>query len=914
MNILRNFFLLLALTAGPAYLIAQSSTCIESDPFCTGVNYVFPASVNAPDAEDGPDYGCLGSQPNPVWYHMMIDDPGDIIIDMYSTPSNDIDFICWGPFDDPHDPCVDDLTEDKIVDCSYSVASVEECVLSDVETGEYYILMITNYSNDPCNITFSQTGGDATTDCSIVPPQASSNSPVCEGEPLELYAADMEDATYSWSGPDGFSSEEQNPVITDAGEENSGIYEVYIEVGGIQSDPSTTEVIVAPQPGVDAGEDQTIPYGTYTQLSGSLDQDPADYTISWQPDDLLDDPTILDPQTVNLNSTTDYSLMATHSEYGCSATDVMTVIVEGDPLSVTINAEEAICYGEETTLEAVVAGGAGDYTYYWTSDPAGFESTLPAPTVSPAVSTIYTVEVSDGYNSTSAQTTLVVDPLPEPDAGPDQSIPYGTSTQLAGSVAGNQSEHMAVWTPEEFLENPDEWETNTTQLETSQQYELTVEETATECVAADQTTVTVTGGPLQATISASQDYACLGESVQLQAVGSGGSGDYSYAWTSVPAGFSSDIPNPLVSPQQNTTYHLMVDDGFNTAEDEVFISVKENPELSVMPDTSVVYGTVLTLHAQATGGNVPYGFSWSPEELLEQNNVQNPTTIELFSNVTFGVQVNDNLGCVSDEKEIHVNIETNTLSTFYSPVSPELCYGDSATLTGGYSGNIGDVEAYWSDATGQVISLENACVVQPDSTTDFYFVAQDDYFSDSVMCRVVVHQNPEIEIVPEGYSVEEGNVVNICVHDTVDLFVEQNQYTLQWSNGSTADLVTISSSGISADMQFYSIVAENEYGCRSSDSLYAYFSYNSCVGLEEHEVCPLMVYPNPAKAMFYVEHPEKVKLTNLKLFNSEGDIVISKRVTSDKPMLNVKGLSNGAYMLKAESAEGSFTTMVLIHN
>jgi hypothetical protein len=267
---------------------------------------------------------------------------------------------------------------------------------------------------------------------------------------------------------------------------------------------------------------------------------------------------------------------------------------------------------------------------------------------------------------------------------------------------------------------------------------------------------------------------------------------------------------------------------------------------------------------------------------------------------------------VSDEKEIHVTIETNTLSTFYSPVNPELCHGESTTLTGGYSGSIGEAETYWTDASGEVITFESTCEVRPDSTSDFYFVAHDDYFSDSVMCRVVVRQNPEIEIVPEGYSVQEGNVVNICVHDTVDLCVEQNQCALHWSNGSTADLVTISSSGISADMQFYTIVAENEYGCRSSDSLYAYFSYNSCVGLEEQELSPLVVYPNPAKAVLYVEHPEKVKLTNLSLYNSKGGLMISKRITSDKPMLNVEGLSNGAYMLKAESAKESFTTTVLI--
>ncbi|MFW5974663.1 MAG: hypothetical protein ACOCQ6_00495, partial [Bacteroidota bacterium] len=106
--LLKAFAIIMLIVAGHV-VYGQSASCIDSDPFCTGTNYVFPASVNAGDAEDGPDYGCLATQPNPVWYHMQIDDPGELILEMNSSPEEDIDFICWGPFDDPVEPCVDDL-------------------------------------------------------------------------------------------------------------------------------------------------------------------------------------------------------------------------------------------------------------------------------------------------------------------------------------------------------------------------------------------------------------------------------------------------------------------------------------------------------------------------------------------------------------------------------------------------------------------------------------------------------------------------------------------------------------------------------------------------------------------------------------------------------------------------------------
>ena len=148
----------------------ENNLCATADPFCTDNGmYEFPAGVNAGSGESGPDYDCLYTQPNPAWYYMRISDPGDMDIYMYSTPSVDIDFCCWGPFDDPTTPCPYGLTEDKVVSCSYSTAANEHCMIpATAQTGEYYILVITNYSNQTCNINFSKVGGSGSTDCTIM--------------------------------------------------------------------------------------------------------------------------------------------------------------------------------------------------------------------------------------------------------------------------------------------------------------------------------------------------------------------------------------------------------------------------------------------------------------------------------------------------------------------------------------------------------------------------------------------------------------------------------------------------------------------------------------------------------------------------------------------------------------------------
>lgn len=151
----------------PAGLSGQSNFCDESMPVCTGPVYTYISDTTG-TAEPGAYYGCLMVQVAPAWFHMRILDPGTITIYMFSAPLVDIDFICWGPFTDPYEPCVAGLTSNKVVDCTYSPNSYEYCEIPDGQTGEYYILMITNYSQQPTEITLEQTTGSGSLDCSLL--------------------------------------------------------------------------------------------------------------------------------------------------------------------------------------------------------------------------------------------------------------------------------------------------------------------------------------------------------------------------------------------------------------------------------------------------------------------------------------------------------------------------------------------------------------------------------------------------------------------------------------------------------------------------------------------------------------------------------------------------------------------------
>lgn len=77
-------------------------------------------------------------------------------------------------------------------------------------------------------------------------PTAASNSPVCVGATLNLTASTVSGASYSWTGPNGFTSTLQNPTITNVVLGSAGTYSVTVTVNGCTSDAGTTSVNVSP--------------------------------------------------------------------------------------------------------------------------------------------------------------------------------------------------------------------------------------------------------------------------------------------------------------------------------------------------------------------------------------------------------------------------------------------------------------------------------------------------------------------------------------------------------------------------------------------------------------------------------------------------------------------------------------------
>ena len=241
-----------AVLVGLAIYAQPNSNCSGAAPFCSDNTYSFPMNTNAGSGEAGPDYGCLGSEPNPAWYYMQIDQAGNMVIDIASQQNEDVDFICYGPFPSLSGIC-SQLTAATIVDCSFSPSPTETCNIPNAQVGEIYLLLLTNFSNQFSVVNFNQTNvgqpGAGSSDCSILNVNAGNNGPLCTGDNLALTVDTVAGGSYVWSGPGGFTSSIPNPSIPNVTLANAGTYTcIVIDNVNSTSDTVTTTVTINAKP------------------------------------------------------------------------------------------------------------------------------------------------------------------------------------------------------------------------------------------------------------------------------------------------------------------------------------------------------------------------------------------------------------------------------------------------------------------------------------------------------------------------------------------------------------------------------------------------------------------------------------------------------------------------------------------
>ena len=439
-----------------------NQTCATSDPFCTTDVVTFHVDTNpSGSCESGPSYGCLSSYiaRRPYWFHMKIGVAGNFQIKMTNSANVDIDYCCWGPFNDPVTPCPNQLT--NIIDCGSSSAATEYCnIPSTSQVGQYYIMVITKWNTGTAtDITFQKVpnSGPGETDCGILPGIADNDGPYCVGETIHLTVNQQSGATYSWTGPGGFTSTLPNPTRPNCTMAMAGTYTCVTTVD-THTTTATTDVVVYPKPTANFTA-TTVCKGNPTQFTSTSTTNPSGQQITsyqWNFGDNTPNSSQQNPTHTYANAGNYQVTLTVGCGNGhCTSTKTQTVTVYAAPIA-NAGPDQTIPYGGTAQLSG--SGGAGQFNYQWSPANmvvnANAQNTQTVPLTSDQTYTL-TVSNPQGQCTSSDQVTIHISgSAMTVTAGPNISICQGGSGQIYVNAGGGTGNITYSWTPTTGLSNP----------------------------------------------------------------------------------------------------------------------------------------------------------------------------------------------------------------------------------------------------------------------------------------------------------------------------------------------------------------------------------------------------------------------------------------------------------------------------
>lgn len=394
---MKNFFSLLLLNLIVLATFAQSPNCAGMTMICLDNQVTFPlygdgtGSGQGPQAETGPNYNCLMTTPSPTWFYFRVKYDGNISINISSTTNNDLDFVCWGPFSDDYNFCHN--LNNSTVDCSYSTSPIENCDIPLALSSQYYVLMVTNYSNFPGVAQLSLLSQNNELDCYVDNMPITSNSPLCDGDSLKLSTINYNyGITYNWSGPCGFNAVGSIVSIPNVSNYCEGFYKLSTFYGShlIAMDSVFIEINPYPQVNITSSYTDTICAGTYVTLTPS-----GATSYSWN-----NFPGVYYYLYKEVFSTQEFKVIGFNNT--CTDTASITVIVKGNPLTISPG-DTTVCYQNPFQLHA-----SGGYNYYWYPSIQLSDSVGDLTTMTPVTSSYINVTYLDTVNNCDVHSDVFV--------------------------------------------------------------------------------------------------------------------------------------------------------------------------------------------------------------------------------------------------------------------------------------------------------------------------------------------------------------------------------------------------------------------------------------------------------------------------------------------------------------------------
>ena len=364
--------------------------------------------------------------------------------------------------------------------------------------------------------------------------------PVCFGNRISLRAQNV-NARFFWTGPNGFTSNEQNPVIGNATKDHEGLYVLYVqateEAGGCVSDTAATYIKVSEPEEISISSNDPL-----VLLEGgqaTLQVEAVENSMySWT----KDGQTIAGTESTTLNVTEPGTYMATiQNETGCLRQSAGLQVTRAQ---VTIPSQSCLNEAVEVTvLPESLNGESIRYRWDFGDDNPSQSGNVASHTYEQSGTYTIQLEVLALDNSAADTYTqeitildipaLQITPTGNPNLCPDEQVTLQASDSFS-AYAWDHGESGSTLTVTE-----------------AGTYTLNAT-TENGCVETASISVVDAENP-EAVIEAASDQIALGDTLQLNALGG-----VSYLWSPGATLSDSTVASPIARPLLTTTYNCVV--------------------------------------------------------------------------------------------------------------------------------------------------------------------------------------------------------------------------------------------------------------------------------------------------------------------------------------------------------------------
>ena len=281
---------------------------------------------------------------------------------------------------------------------------------------------------------------------------------------------------------------------------------------------------------------------------------------------------------------------------------------------------------------------------------------------------------------------------------------------------------------------------------------------------------------------------------------------------------------------------------------------------------------------------MPYTFIASPTSASVTWPSGNTGPVETISVPgTYVVTYNGNNGCVGTDT---FELTVEDLEPITSPLGPvDLCVGESFM-----AGVIGEFTQFTWQLDSNTISTSDSLEI---SAGGIYSVIVTGTNGCTGAAELAVVERP----VPNP-TIQSQVTTGL----DVQLFVNGNFTSYEWSDGSTSPSLVVSQNGT------YSVTVIDEFGCEGSASTTV-----STVGIEDPIANQVTVYPNPARDNVSFTFPHTwIDNASVTIYDTQGRVVKGFEITSTNYALSLDQMSNGVYLIQFDSPEGTGNTSLIV--